>query len=130
MKKVLSILLVAGSLLAAEHAMRLADVRNVYIEKMPNGLDNYLRSSISKKFHNRLTLVLDKEHADAVMSGVDMGAQKTRSATVTLNDPKANVVLWSGTAGDRDAKMLSIKHGGEEKVADNLIGQLKKAMER
>lgn len=126
--KLAAIALLLSPVLFAQQ-LRLADVRKIYIEKMPNGLDNYLRSAISKKFHSRITLVLDQSEADAILSGVDVGTQQTQSATVNLTDPKAKVILWSGTAGDRDKKKLAIKHGGPETVADNLAGQLKKAME-
>jgi hypothetical protein len=109
---------------------RLADVRRIYIEKMDNNLDEYLRSAISKKFHGSLTLVLKREDADAIMTGVNPAAQRTQSGTVTLTDPARNIVLWSGTAGDRSVAFLNLKHGGEAKVADHLIDQLKKAMQR
>jgi hypothetical protein len=113
----------------SQTAARLADVRKVYIEKMDNNLDEYLRSAISKKFHGTLTIVLNREEADAIMSG-DTAAQRTQNATVTLTDPGKKVVLWSGSANDRNAAFLDLKHGGEAKLADHLIGQLKKAMER
>jgi hypothetical protein len=114
----------------SQTAPRLADVRKVYVEKMDNNLDEYLRSSISKQFQSRLIIVLKREEADAILNGVNAGAQRTQNATVTLTDPKGNVVLWSGTANDRSAKFLDLKHGGEAKLADHLIGQLRKAMER
>jgi GTP1/Obg family GTP-binding protein len=113
----------------AQNAPRLADVRKVYVEKMDNGLDEYLRSSISKQFHGRLTIVLKREEADAILAGVNDAAQRTQTGTVTLTDPQGKVVLWSGTANDRSAKFLDLKHGGEAKLADHLIGQLRKAME-
>jgi ABC-type phosphate transport system auxiliary subunit len=64
------------------------------------------------------------------MTAPHMGAQRTQSATVDLKDPKGDVVLWSGSAGDRDGKFLGVKHGGQQKVADHLAGDLKKAMEQ
>jgi hypothetical protein len=114
----------------SQTAPRLADVRKVYVEKMDNNLDEYLRSSISKQFHSRLTIVLKREEADAIISGVNSAAQRTQTATVTLTDPQGKIVLWSGSANDRSAKFLDLKHGGEAKLADHLIGQLRKAMER
>lgn len=57
-------------------------------------------------------------------------AQRTQTATITLTDPQGKVVLWSGTANDRNVKFLDLKHGGEEKLADHLTGQLNKAMQR
>ncbi len=108
--------------------MRLTDVRKIYIEKMENGLDNYLRSAISDKFHNRLNVVLDRGDADAILRGVNTNAQR-ESATVSLVDSKGKIVLWSGTASDRDIRLLGLRHGGEEQIADNLVSQMKKAME-
>jgi len=129
MRLILLSLLAAG-LVVAQAVPRLADVKKIYIEKMNNNLDQYMKSALSKKFHGRLQIVLDRSQADAIMTDANMGAQHTESATVNLTDPNGKVVLWSGTAGDRDVKKLAIKHGGENKIAENLAGQLKKAMER
>ena len=117
-----------SSALFAQTPIRLADVRKIYIEKMPNNLDQHLRSSILKTFRDRVTIVLEKSLADAILSESPLGAHSTK-ATVNLTDKNGNVVLWSGTAGDRDEKFLWLKHGGEQKVADRLAGQLKDAME-
>lgn len=104
--------------------IRLADVRRIYVEKMPANFDQYLRSSILKKFHNRLTIVLDRSLADAVLSETPMG-HDSRKATVNLTDKHANVVLWSRTAGDPNEKFLYLKSDGKEKIADRLADQLK-----
>jgi len=68
----------------AQSVPRLADVRKIYIDKMDNNLDQYLRSAISKKFHNTLSIVLKREEAEAVLSGSNLAAQQTQNATVTL----------------------------------------------
>ena len=111
-----------------EASMLLSNVRRIYIEKMADNLDQYLASSISSKFHGSVTVVLDRKEADAIMKGVNIGAQTTEKATVELVDPGERQVLWSGTAGDRKMLTLDIAHGGQQKIADNLIGQLRKAM--
>ena len=111
-------------------APRLADVKKIYVEKMENNLDQYLTSEISKKFKGSLTVVTEKDKADAIMRGVNLGAQTTGEGTVQLVDPSGKVILWSGTASDRDMKFLNIRRGGQAQVADNLIGQLKKAMQK
>jgi hypothetical protein len=64
---------------------------------------------------------------DDVIAG---GLIRTEEATVQLVDPAGSQVLWSGTGGDRKVLTLGIAHGGQEKIADRLIGELKKAMER
>ena len=114
----------------AQAAALLSNVRKVYIEKMPDNLDQYLASSISRKFHGAVTVVLHRDEADAIMKGVNIGAQTTTQATVQLVDRAERQVLWSGTAGDRSWTTLQVKHGGQEKVADHLISDLKKAMQR
>ena len=114
----------------AQSTVTLANVRKVYVEKMPDNLDEYLVSEISKKFHGSLTVVLDKAQADAVLHGVNLGAQKTSNGTVQMVDPSGATVLWSGSANDRSMAFLDLKHGGQQKVASHLIDQLKKAMQR
>ena len=122
--------LFCGLTLVAQSHVLLANVRKVYIEKMADNLDQYLASSISKKFHGSLTVVLNKSEADAILRGVNIGAQSTTQATVQLVDPAGSEVLWSGTGGDRKLLTLDIAHGGQAKIADRLIGELKKAMQR
>jgi hypothetical protein len=124
----LSVVVLACGTLITEASMLLSNVRRIYIEKMADNLDQYLASSISSKFRGSVTVVLDRKDADAIMKGVNIGAQTTEKATVELVDPGEHQVLWSGTAGDRKMLTLDIAHGGQQKIADNLIGQLRKAM--
>jgi hypothetical protein len=114
---------------AMGQAIQLSNVRRVYIEKMNNNLDQYLASSISAKFHGTLTVVLDRAQADAILKGENMAAQETQRGTVQLVDKAGSTVLWSGSANDKSIITLDLKHGGEKKLADHLIGELKKAMQ-
>jgi len=136
MKKLLTFALALFSPLAlfslsavAQSPMLLSNVRKVFIEKMDNNLDQYLASSISSKFHGSLTVVLDRSSADAVLKGENLTAQETQKATVQLVDKGGSTVLWSGSANDRSMMTLDLKHGGQKKVADHLISELKKAMQ-
>jgi hypothetical protein len=124
------IVLACTPLSFAESTLLISNVRRIYIEKMPDNLDQYLASSISKKFHGSVTVVLNRGEADAIMKGINIGAQTSTQATVQVVDPAERQVLWSGTAGDRSWMTLEVTHGGREKVADHLIGELKKAMQR
>jgi hypothetical protein len=123
-------ILLACSFSSFAQSPMLSNVRRIYIEKMADNLDQYLASSISSKLHGSVAVVLDRKDADAILKGVNIGAQTTEKATVQLVDPGEHQVLWSGTAGDRKMLTLDISHGGQQKIADNLIGQLKKAMRR
>ncbi len=137
MKKLLTfvcaVLCVCGFCVTAHPAegqpIPLSNVRRVYIEKMDNNLDQYLASAISAKFHGTLTVVLDTKQADAILRGQNLAAQETQKATVQLVDKAGTTVLWSGSANDRSLLTLDLKHGGQKKLADHLIGELKKAMQ-
>jgi hypothetical protein len=118
-----------ASILCQAQAPALSSIRKIYIEPMDNHLDQYLTSEISKQFHGTLEIVTSASTADAILKGVNLGAQTTNQATVNLVDPSGKHVLWSGTSGDRDKKFLDIKHGGLESVAGHMIHSLHKAMQ-
>jgi hypothetical protein len=128
MKRLIPVLLLATAVLAQTAMTNVADIRKIYIEPMPNNLNQYLTSEISKQFHGNLTVVLQKADADAIMKGVNAG-QDTTIGTVQIVDLNGKTILWSGTAKDGDKVFLSLNHRGEDKVAANLVGQLKKAMQ-
>jgi hypothetical protein len=128
---VVSVLLVLtlASFGFAQSNPALFNVKKVYVEKMENNLDQYITSEISRQFHGSLEVVLDKSKADAIIKGINVGAQNTTKATVQMVDPADKVVLWSGTGGDREKLFLDLKHGGEQKVAAHLVKELKHAMQ-
>jgi hypothetical protein len=107
----------------------LFNVKKVFVEKMDNNLDQYITSEISKQFHGSLAVVLDPKQADAIIKGINIGAQNTTKATIQMVDPSGKTVLWSSTGGDRDKMFLDLKHGGEEKIAEHLVKDLKKSMQ-
>ncbi|WP_446743714.1 hypothetical protein [Silvibacterium acidisoli] len=112
----------------AQKTILLSNVRRIYIEKMADNLDQYLASAISRKMKGAVVVVLNRSEADAIMRGVNIGAQTTAEATVQLVDPSEKEVIWSGTGSDRKVLTLGIQHGGQDKIADRLVGELKKAM--
>lgn len=129
MKRLIPALLLATAVLAQTAMTNLADIRKIYIEPMPNNLNQYLTSEISKQFHGSLTVVLQQSDADAIMKGVNAAAQDTTIGTVQIVDLNGKTILWSGTAKDGDKVLLNLNHRGEDKVAANLVSQLKKAMQ-
>jgi hypothetical protein len=112
---------------ARKRVTSLHEVRTIFIDKMANNLDQYLRAEISKKFNGSLTVVLDAAQADAILTSETGNDKDTTKATISLVDPGRTIVLWSAAAGDRKRLTLDISHGGEHTVAEHLIGQLKKA---
>ncbi|MEK7754138.1 MAG: hypothetical protein AAB403_02145 [Planctomycetota bacterium] len=118
-------------------------VKKIYIEKMDNNLDQYLRAEIAKQFKGSVTVVLDPKDADGVLAGVFeetkgtgakitgryLGLHDVATGTVSLLDREGKTILWSDEAGDRSLLFGAFKRGGQRKVADRLIKKLKKAME-
>jgi hypothetical protein len=141
------ILALAGALvppaLAQDSAPSLRAIKRIYVDKMDNDLDQYIRAEIQKKFHGDVTVVLKPEAADAILAGVSehqngtraavtgrwLGLHDTATGSVSLLDKTGTNVLWSSEAGDRSMFFGTWRRGGPRKVADRLVGNLKKAME-
>lgn len=121
----------------------LRGVRRIYVDKMDNDLDQYIRAEIQKKFRGDVVVVLKPEAADAILAGVSenqngtratitgryLGLHDTATGSVSLLDKTGTTVLWSAEAGDRSVLFGSMSRGGPRKVADRLISNLKKAMD-
>jgi len=119
-------------------------VRRIFIDKMPNDLDQYLRAEFVKQMRGRITIVLDKNDCDAILTGVSaeekgtgakvtgryLGLHDVATGTVSLLDREGKVLLWSDEAGDRSLLLGPMARGGERKVAGRLVSKLKKAMMR
>lgn len=101
------------------------DVKKLYIEKMPNDLDEYIKAEISRQMPGRLLIVLHQEGADAVMRGT----ATNRSGNITITDLRGTAELWVGEAGDKGIYLTKV-HGGEKKVAERLVSNLKKALQK
>jgi hypothetical protein len=133
-------LLFAASALA--QTTSLSAIRKIYIDKMPNDLDQYLRAEFTKQFKGRIQVVLDQKDADAILAGVSeeekgtgakitgryLGLHDVATGSVSLLDKDGKVVLWSEEAGDRSLVLGAFKRGGERKVAERLVKKLQKAM--
>src|SRR5207244_7591094 len=125
-----------------EPAPSLKSIRKIYIDKMPNDLDQYLRAEVAKQFKGKVVVVLKKEDADGIITGVNeeqkgtaakitgryLGLHDTVNGTISLLDKSESNILWSDEAGDRNLFFGIAHRGGERKVADRLVGTLKKAM--
>ena len=141
MRSVLVLLAISSSLTLAQ-TPDLRSIHKVYIEKMPNDLDEYLRAEFFKQLKGKVTVVLKKEDADGIITGINeeqkgtaakitgryLGLHDTVNGTLTLVDKTESTVLWSDEAGDRNLFFGIAHRGGERKVADRLVGKLKKAM--
>jgi hypothetical protein len=126
----------------APPAPDIRSIHKVFIDEMPNDLDLYLRAEFSKQLAGHITVVLKKEDADGIVTGIDdqqkgtgamitgryLGLHDTATGTISLLDKTESNILWSDEAGDRHL-LFSIAHrGGERQVAARLVSKLKKAM--
>lgn len=128
--------------LTAAQTPDLKFIHKIFIEKMPNDLDQYLRAEFFKQMKGKITIVLDEKEADAVLTGISeeekgtgakitgryLGLHDIATGSLSLLDKERKQILWSDEAGDRSL-LFSVAHrGGERKVAERLVGKLKKAM--
>ncbi len=141
MRILLATVLAAAPLLFGQEA-DLKAIHKIYIDKLPNDLDQYLRAEFSKQLHGKVVIVLDDKDADGILTGVSeedkgtgakitgryLGLHDITTASLSLLDKERKIILWSDEAGDRSL-IFSVAHrGGERKVAERLVGKLKKAM--
>ncbi len=142
MKKFTVVLFFAATCLFAQTTPSLKAVKKIFIDKMDNDLDQYLRAEVVKQFKGKLTVVLDPKDADGILTGVNqekkgtaavvtgryLGLHDNATGTVSLTDREGNVLLWADEAGDRSLFWGPLARGGPRKVAERLISKLKDAM--
>ncbi len=124
-------------------AATLSEVRRLFITEMPPEFQQYIRIEISKQMNGRILVTLDRNEADAIMTGAVneksgtttavtgtvLGIHDTASGTVNITDLTGKRILWTGEAGDRRSPIVgSFSKGGQAKVAERLVKSLKKSL--
>jgi hypothetical protein len=119
----------------------LKSIHKIFIDKMPNDLDIYLRAEFFKQMKGKVSIVLDEKDADAILTGISderkgtgaqitgryLGLHDNATGSVSMLDKERKAILWADEAGDRSLMFGVMRRGGERKVADRLVGKLKKA---
>ncbi len=117
----------------------LADVREVFVEKMPGGLDEFMREEIGKQLGGRLKVVNSAAAADARLeltieegkggklssAGRMFGIKERQQVQARLLDRHTGRVLWQDKAGDRKFVVGRSEEGAQKKLASRLIKELK-----
>ncbi|MDX2153441.1 MAG: protein kinase [Bryobacteraceae bacterium] len=117
----------------------LADVREVFVEKMPGGLDEFMREEIGKQLGGRLKVVSSPAAADARLeltveegkggklssAGRMFGIKERQQVQARLLDRETGRVLWQDKAGDRKFVVGRSEEGAQKKLASRLIKELK-----
>ncbi len=98
-------------------ANSLRDVKKLFIEPLPAGLDTALRNEIGRQMGNRVELVDTREQADAVLGGV---------GALSIVDTTGTRVLWAEDSKGKSA-IASVKPANAQPVAEKLVGRIKKA---
>jgi endonuclease YncB( thermonuclease family) len=115
----------------------------LFIENMDYDLDGFIRAEIVKQ-EVPLVVVLDIEQADLVMTGSASAAEKgswlgglltpierdKNTGNVMVFNKAEKVMLWASEAGDRSVFWGALKRGGPRKVAERLVGNLKKEIQK
>jgi len=131
-----------GSVAYGDEHSQLRDVHRVFVEKMPNDLDQYISAELTKQLKGRVTVVLQKGDADAIIRGTSaeqsgvgsqitgrhLGLNDTASGSISLIDRDEKIVMWSAEAGDRSLWKGPMARGGSRKVAERLVHDFKDAL--
>ena len=118
----------------------LAQMRRIFIEPMANDLHQFIGAEIQRQLGSRVQVASSKDQADTIMKGTGelsgagaitgkvLGVKREQTAYVTITDITGASVLWSDEAGSRTVLMGIIKKGGPRKLAEHLVGDLRKAL--
>jgi serine/threonine-protein kinase len=114
-------------------------VKRLYVAKMAEDLDKHIRDEIREKLP-KLRLAGRRADADAVMEAstqrrggaarATAGMKSDFAATARITDFDGTNLLWSAEAGDARALVGAFKRGGPKLVAERLVENLKKTLER
>lgn len=135
-------LVAALATLALGQAPDLKSIHKIYIDKLPNDLDQYLRAEFFKQMKGKVSVVLEEKDADAILTGISeeekgtgakitgryLGLHDITTGSLSMLDKERKQIIWADEAGDRSLFFSVAHRGGERKVAERLIGKLKKAM--
>jgi hypothetical protein len=130
--------------LYAQEPQTLRSVHKIFIDPMAHDLDKYIKEEIPKQMKDRVVVVVSKDDADAILTGIDeeekgagkkltgryLGLHNVATGTLSLLDKDGKVLLWSDDAGDQSVMFTALKKGGQRKVAKRLVGKFLKAMKK
>jgi hypothetical protein len=63
------LLLALGVLHGQAQMISLKSIKKIFVDKMPDDLDQYIRAEITKQFKGTLLVVLEPAEADAILAG-------------------------------------------------------------
>jgi hypothetical protein len=125
--------------LLAQDAVSIPSGSRLFIAKMEGGLDGFIPPEMHK--HKvPFAVVLDDKDADFVLTGVSQKAgsawydvlaggviagKDKFEANVQLVSVKEKKLVWSAEAGDRSVLLGAFRRGGQRKIAERIVKQMK-----
>lgn len=108
----------------------------IYIAPMQGELDGFIAPEIVKQ-KLPIKVVLEEKDADFVLAGasikaddkwyhVAFGGKDKNEGNVRLLNVREKSMIWAGEAGDRSLIYGGFKRGGERKIAERIVRQMKK----
>jgi hypothetical protein len=108
----------------------------IFVSEMDGKLDGFIAPEIIKQ-KLPVVILLDENDADFVLAGASIkaddkwyhvlfGGKDKNEGNVRLLDVKSKTLAWAGEAGDRSLWMAGWRRGGERKVAERIVRQMKK----
>jgi hypothetical protein len=130
------LLLLVSSGQTQTQAQNIPPGSKVFIAKMTNDLDGFIATEIVKK-KLPITIVTEESMAEFIMTGGSIkgddrwyhtvfGGKDKNEGTVQIISVKEKTLVWAGEAGDRSLLWGGFKRGGQRKVADRIVGKMKK----
>jgi hypothetical protein len=111
----------------------------IYIASMTANLNEFIGAEIIKQ-HLPVRVVLDERDADYILSGLSqrtevkwydvvsgsvVGGKDRVEASAKLVRVSDRTLVWAGESGDRSLIFGAFKRGGERKLAERIVGQMK-----
>jgi hypothetical protein len=120
----------------AKPAPKIPPNSKIFIASMEGGLDGFIAAEIIKQ-KLPLTVLTEDPTADYVMTGTSLkgddhwynavwGGKDKNEGNVRLLCVKDKTMVWAGEAGDRSLFLTAFKRGGQRKIAERIVAQMKK----
>lgn len=121
------------------HSTKIPDNARVYITHMAGDLDGYIAAELVKQ-RIPVTVVTEESNADFVLVGestaeddhwydVAFGGFRDRHiGNMRLVDARSKTMVWAGEAGDRSLLFSAFRRGGQRKVAERIVEQMRKKL--
>lgn len=116
-------------------ASRVPPGSKIFLAPMEGNLQGFIAAEILKK-KMPLVVVTDEKDADFVLTGASIkaddkwyntifGGKDKNEGNVQLISVKDRQMVWAGEAGDRSLWWGGMRRGGERKVADRIVKQMR-----